>query len=70
MKRIPGTRPRRDRSAEEAEEHDIPPVPAVARDVPLVGGRAPTGQGKDGDSRDPERIQDRAHHISAELAAS
>ncbi|MCX4721395.1 flavodoxin domain-containing protein [Streptomyces virginiae] len=72
-----------------AEEHDVPPVSAVARDMQLVGARehmtfggsvtadtpgflakALTRQGKGGDFRNPERIQNWAHHISAELVAA
>ncbi|QES47063.1 flavodoxin [Streptomyces venezuelae] len=72
-----------------AEERDIPPVPAVARQMQLIGARehktfggsitartpgllarSMLRQGKGGDYRDPGRIQEWAHHISAELTAA
>ncbi|MFF9981806.1 flavodoxin domain-containing protein [Streptomyces erythrochromogenes] len=72
-----------------AEERDIPPVPAVARQMQLIGARehktfggsitartpgllarSMLRQGKGGDYRAPERIEDWAHHIGAELAAA
>ncbi|WP_328972013.1 flavodoxin domain-containing protein [Streptomyces sp. NBC_00239] len=72
-----------------AEEDDIPPVSAVAREMQLIGARehmtfggsitahtpgflakALLHEGKGGDFRNPERIQNWAHHISAELVAA
>ncbi|MFJ3921770.1 flavodoxin domain-containing protein [Streptomyces sp. NPDC090022] len=72
-----------------AGQRDIPPVPAVARQMQLIGARehktfggsitartpgllarSMLRQGKGGDYRDPERIQEWAHHISAELTAA
>jgi menaquinone-dependent protoporphyrinogen oxidase len=72
-----------------AEEHEIPPVAAVSRQMELLGarehrtfgGRVTSGTpgimarvmvraGKGGDFRNPERIQDWAHHISADLTAA
>ncbi|AXE24241.1 flavodoxin [Streptomyces globosus] len=72
-----------------AEERDIPPAPAVARQMQLIGARehmtfggsvtartpgllarSMLRQGKGGDYRNPERIRNWAHHISAELTAA
>ncbi|WP_418960898.1 flavodoxin domain-containing protein [Streptomyces tritici] len=72
-----------------AEQHDIPPVPGVARRMKKLGARehmtfggAVTAEtpgrisrslvrhGKGGDFRNPERIQDWAHHIGTELGAT
>lgn len=71
-----------------AEQREIPPVPAVAKQMERLGARehmtfggsitantpgliakAMLRQGKGGDFRNPERIHNWAHHISAELTA-
>ncbi|GAA1555246.1 MULTISPECIES: flavodoxin domain-containing protein [Streptomyces] len=72
-----------------AEQHEIPPVQAVARQMERLGARehvtfggslttstpgliakALVRHGKGGDFRNPERIQNWAHHISTELTAA
>ncbi|MEU6879149.1 flavodoxin domain-containing protein [Streptomyces sp. NPDC046712] len=72
-----------------AEQHDIPPVPGVARRMKKLGARehitfggAVTAEtpgrisrslvrhGNGGDFRNPERIQEWAHHIGTELGTT